>query len=215
MYQAKKRFNISILDYTITSNHIHLLVKCDEDENTISGTMHLVSGCIAREYNTRKNRSGSFWGDRYGGVAVETDVHLHRCMIYIATNMVRAGVVQHPREWKHCGYQEHIGHKKRFTLIDKKHLLQILQLDEISFLDMYISCIEEYLNLKKFQRESCWTESIAVGTQDFVRDVKKSLGYRAKGRKISKESDFYQLKEPKKSYLRIPPKKESKSLNHS
>jgi REP element-mobilizing transposase RayT len=34
--EAKKRFGLSVLDYTVTSNHIHLLIK-DRGRNVIAG----------------------------------------------------------------------------------------------------------------------------------------------------------------------------------
>jgi REP-associated tyrosine transposase len=69
-----------VLDYTVTSNHIHLLVR---DQ-----------GRSAQAHNARKRRHGAFWEDRYHATAVETGVHLARCVVYIDLNMVRAGVVQ-------------------------------------------------------------------------------------------------------------------------
>jgi len=36
---------------------------------------------------------------RYHATAVESGGHLTRCMVYIDTNMVRAGVVSHPAMW--------------------------------------------------------------------------------------------------------------------
>jgi len=47
---------------------------------------------------------------------------------YIDMNMVRAGVVSHPSEWKHCGYQEITGSKKRYKAINIKRLLNCLEM---------------------------------------------------------------------------------------
>jgi hypothetical protein len=35
LFEAKKRFSISILNYTVTSNHIHLIGKDDKGEEVI------------------------------------------------------------------------------------------------------------------------------------------------------------------------------------
>jgi hypothetical protein len=35
-------------------------------------------------------RSSKWWEDRYHSAAIEADEHLHRCLIYIDLNMVRA-----------------------------------------------------------------------------------------------------------------------------
>ncbi len=204
-YQAKLRFSISILDYVVTSNHIHLLALCDGKENDIARTFHLVSGRTAWEFNQKRRRKGSFWEDRYHATVVETDSHFIRCMIYIDMNMVRAGVVKHPEEWTHCGYQELSGGKQRYSLIDKDRLYRILGTNEKDFPEMYNMWTNEYLNKKKYQRESCWTESLAVGSQDYLEKIKEKLGTKVYGRHIVKNSGSYELKEEVKPYLRFYP----------
>jgi len=55
LFEAKKRYRLIILDYTVTSNHIHLLLVDDGDRNTIPKSIQLVAGRSAQEYNQRKN----------------------------------------------------------------------------------------------------------------------------------------------------------------
>jgi REP-associated tyrosine transposase len=38
--------------------------------------------------------------DRDRATAIQADDHLHQCVAYIDLNMMRAGVVKHPREWE-------------------------------------------------------------------------------------------------------------------
>ena len=96
LYQARKRYGLTILNYMVTSNHIHLLVADTGDRDVIPNSMQLVAGRTGQEYNQRKDRKGAYWEDRYHATAVESGDHLARCMAYIDTNMVRAGVVNHP-----------------------------------------------------------------------------------------------------------------------
>ena len=95
VFEAKNRFGLSVLDYMVTCNHVHLLLK-DTGPNVIARSMQLIAGRAGQEYNERKGRHGAFWEDRYHATAIETDEHLHRCIVYIDLNMVRAGVVEHP-----------------------------------------------------------------------------------------------------------------------
>ena len=106
LFEAKKRFGLCVLNYMVTSNHIHLLVIDDGHDAVISKFMQLVAGRTAQKYNQRKKRKGAFWEDRYHATAIERDVHLVRCLVYIDMNMVRTGVVSHPSEWKFCGFNE-------------------------------------------------------------------------------------------------------------
>ncbi len=97
---------MTILNYTVTSNHIHLLVADDRDRGVIPKSIKLVAGRTGQEYNQRKNRKGAFWEDRNHATAVEEGEHLLRCLVYIDLNMIRAGVVNHPSMWPFCGYNE-------------------------------------------------------------------------------------------------------------
>jgi len=109
---------LSILNYIVTSNHIHLLVKDDGDPETIPRSMQLIAGRVAQEYNRRKKRLGAFWEDRYNATAVDKEEHLLRCLVYIDLNMVRAGVVKHPAEWPFSGYDE-IQNQRRYSFITR------------------------------------------------------------------------------------------------
>ena len=118
LFEAKKRYGLHVLDYILTSNHIHLLVMDEGGRDVIPNSLKLVAGRVGQEYNTRKSRKGAFWEDRYHATAVQTGEHLIRCIVYIDMNMVRAGAVSHPSEWTHCGYNEIQNPKKRYGIID-------------------------------------------------------------------------------------------------
>jgi putative transposase len=83
LFEARKRYGLVILDYTVTSNHIHLLVADDADRKTIPDSIKLVAGRIGQEFNQRKKRKGAFWEDRYHATAVENGEHLLQCLLYI------------------------------------------------------------------------------------------------------------------------------------
>ena len=100
LFEAKKRYGATILNYMATSNHIHLLVHDKDGGEVIPKAIQLAAGRTAQEYNQRKGRKGAYWEDRYHATAVETDHHLVQCIVYMDMNMVRAGVVRHPAE---CG----------------------------------------------------------------------------------------------------------------
>lgn len=76
LYEAKKRYELTILDYIVTSNHIHLLVYDHAGRDVIPESIKLVAGRTGQEYNKRKNRLGAFWQDRYHATAVESGEHL-------------------------------------------------------------------------------------------------------------------------------------------
>ena len=88
-----KRFKIDILNYVVTSNHIHLLVWVRKAE-ALPKAMQFLNGEFGQYYNKRKKREGAFWRDRYHSTLIQTGDHLSRCLFYIDMNMVRAGAVE-------------------------------------------------------------------------------------------------------------------------
>lgn len=206
LYHAKKRFNLTIFNYAVTSNHIHLLLLDTGYNHSIAKSIHFVAGQTGWEYNQRKNRRGAYWEDRYHATAIETEKHLLKCMVYIDLNMVRAGVVNHPSEWEFCGYQEILGLKKQNLLIDRNLLLSYLDLRDLRILGpFYKASIQEKLAEGKIARENRWTEAIAVGSQEFTERVKEELGIRARYRVIESHQNIYQLKEDRSLFL-VPKK---------
>ena len=200
LFEAKKRFGLSVLNYVVTSNHIHLLVV-DTGKDVIPRSIQLVAGRTGQEYNQRKSRKGAFWEDRYHAAAVETNEHLARCMVYIDLNMVRAGVVKHPCDWPYGGYNEIQNPAKRYSIIDQKVLLNKCGTgDPEQFRREHKYWVEEAVNNGKAVREPIWSESIAVGSKRFVEEIKGKLGIKAVGRKVERNNGSYTLKEPRIPY---------------
>ncbi len=200
LFEAKKRYGLDILNYTVTSNHIHLLVV-DGDRETIPKSLQLIAGKTAQEFNRRKDRKGAFWEDRYHATAIETGEYFLRCLVYIDLNMVRNGVVQHPSMWQHGGYLEIQNPPLRYSLINREKLIACcgLEIDE-QLRKMHRRWVEELIYNGNNVHQPQWTESIAVGSEGFVQGVVQKLGQRAKGRLVREGIDFYELREPETAY---------------
>ena len=203
LFEARKRFGLCVLNYMVTSNHIHLLVK-DTGEGVITRSMQLVAGRVAQEYNRRKKRQGAFWEDRYHATAVEGDDHLRRCLVYIDLNMVRAGEVAHPREWDASGYREIQAPPERYAVVDVAALSALCGFtDIVEFQKAHRLWVDEALSEKTNSREADWSDALAVGSRRFVERIQRELGIRAKHREVSAAGDAFTLREPAKPYTPI------------
>ncbi|MEA1927741.1 MAG: transposase [Candidatus Auribacterota bacterium] len=201
LYEARKRYGLCILNFMVTSNHIHLLVVDGDDEDTIPRSMQLVEGRVAQEYNYRKERKGAFWEDRYHATAVQSGKHLVRCMSYIDLNMVRAGIVRYPSEWEFCGYKSIQNPPKRYQIIDRNRLAELLKLRSVEELaQQQKSWVKTSMEGDRNRRDSKWSESIAVGDLTFVNDVMDKLGARSIYREVVEEDGISVLREPKIPY---------------
>jgi putative transposase len=196
LYQARKRYGLTILNYMVTCNHVHLLVADDGDRDVIPNSMQLVAGRTGQEFNQRKERKGAYWEDRYHATAVESGDHLARCIVYIDTNMVRAGVVTHPSMWPFSGYNEIQEPRRKNVLIDYERLQGLLGAGSYDQLrSSHKGWVEEYCRDGEKARKEEWTGSIAVGSRPFVEKVKALLGFRAKGREVIEGGEGYQVRE--------------------
>jgi len=232
--QAKTRYGLVILNFMITSNHIHLLgtagrreaksvgvgtsvcagmgegriagpaaigstvrdnvggaitrannsaIASPAGETAIARALQLMQGRVAQEYNHRKGRHGAFWEDRYHATAIETGAQFVRCLTYIDMNMVRAGVVAHPREWPYCGYGElirphpHTSRGKLVDLVDTGALMTLVGARDLGELAaMRANWIDQALRKGRIEREAIWTESVAVGSPAFLQKIQARLG---------------------------------------
>ena len=129
LYEARRRFGLCVLDYQVASNHVHLLVL-DRRQDEIAASMQLIAGRTAQSFNQRKGRRGAFWEDRYHATAVDTEGYLARCVVYVDLNMVRAGVVRHPRDWGEAGYHEIQHARGKYRIIDRAALGRVLGVPE-------------------------------------------------------------------------------------
>jgi putative transposase len=200
LFEAKKRFGLCVLDYIVTSNHVHLLVK-DTGGEAIAQSMQLIAGRTGQEYNERKGRHGAFWEDRYHATAIQADQHFHRCLVYIDLNMVRAGVVKYPAKWKESGFSEIQKPPKRYGIIDLRSLSDLTEFAELKdFQTAHREWVERALESGLAIRDDHWTESIAVGSLAFVDKVKSELGVKAAHRDVIEADGSYALREPAGAY---------------
>jgi putative transposase len=197
LFQAKKRYGLSVLNYIATSNHVHILVK-DSGSGEIARSMQLISGRTAQEYNQRKSRKGAFWEDRYFATAVSTDSHLIRCLIYIDLNMVRAGAVDHPSQWKVSGFQEIQRPPNRYRILDSKSLCDLTQMPTADALrSAHQNWVAQSLREGRPQREPHWTESVAVGGEAYIERIKSLLGAKVYYRSTVRQShETFMIEEP-------------------
>jgi putative transposase len=103
---------------------------------------------------------------------IEAGAHLWRCMAYVELNMVRAGVVKHPGDGPWCSFAEWMGQRQRYKLVNPTALLSLLGKSDLEvFQENFQRLIDENILRDDCRRQAQWTESIAVGSPEFIRQV--------------------------------------------
>ena len=96
--EAVRRFRWVIHQYTLMTNHFHLMIETPEP--TLSRGMKFVEGSYVQALNRRRGRSGPLLDGRFKSQLVEKETYLLILMRYIANNPVRARMVERAEEYR-------------------------------------------------------------------------------------------------------------------
>ncbi|MFH0888320.1 MAG: transposase [Planctomycetota bacterium] len=100
-------WNVSILAYSLMTNHIHLLVK-PRQEDSLAKMMQGVSQGYAKYINKRYKRTGRLWESRYYSCVVDEESYLWQVARYIEKNPKRAGIVKQEEDYPYSSARSHV-----------------------------------------------------------------------------------------------------------
>ena len=103
LVDAADKHGLDIHAYVWMTNHIHLLAT-PEKEDSISKVFQSVGRKCVQYFNFTYKRSGTLWEGRYRATVVDSERYLLTLMRYIELNPVRAGMVEHPRDYPWSSY---------------------------------------------------------------------------------------------------------------
>lgn len=90
--------------YMLMTNHVHLLVSAQRD--AAPGEMMKALGQRYVQYvNRTYRRSGTLWEGRFRSCLTQAEDYLLACQRYIELNPVRAGMVEHPADYRWSSYR--------------------------------------------------------------------------------------------------------------
>lgn len=112
---SAENYPCDIHAYVLMTNHVHLLTTPQENF-AVSQMMQALGRRYAGYINYKYGRSGTLWEGRYRSCLVDSEAYLLSCMRYIELNPVRAGMVEHPSEYRWSSYRAN-AHDEDFELI--------------------------------------------------------------------------------------------------
>ena len=78
-------------------NHFHVVVETTGAR--LSAGLHRVNGGYAQSFNSRHDRSGHLFGDRFHARVIRDEEHLLAACRYVLDNPVRAGLCATAADW--------------------------------------------------------------------------------------------------------------------
>ncbi len=99
---CQEKYEFELIAAEIVANHIHLLIRTCEGEETISRIMQYIKARIAEKYNKAMGETGAFWNGRFGSTIIEESDNPEQYLLwllwYIGYNPVRKRLSQDPRK---------------------------------------------------------------------------------------------------------------------
>jgi putative transposase len=99
LYDASRRYDVSVHAYVLMTNHVHLLVT-PRFVGGVSRMMQSIGTRYVKYINASTGRTGTLWEGRYKACLVERDAHVLAACRYIDLNPVRAGLVRRPLDYR-------------------------------------------------------------------------------------------------------------------
>lgn len=115
--ETKKIFDYSLYSYCLMDNHIHLVLKCEND--FLSKIAQSLMIRYAHYFNSIYKRTGPILQNRFKSKNIETKDYFLRVCRYVHRNPENAGICK-TEDYQWSSYKEYLQKEK---LIDKKILL--------------------------------------------------------------------------------------------
>ncbi|WP_371367644.1 hypothetical protein SRRS_15060 [Sporomusa rhizae] len=103
----KQKCGFSIFAYCLMDNHVHLMIK--ENNEPLENIMKRIGVSYVYWYNLKYKRIGHLFQDRYKSQVIEDDSYLLSVIRYIHQNPIKANITTAMGEYQWSSYAEYIG----------------------------------------------------------------------------------------------------------
>ena len=117
-----------VFAYCLMSNHIHMLVKVEQEDLDL--LMKRIEGSYVYWYNWKYYRRGHLFQDRFKSEPVEDDSYFLTVLRYIHQNPLKAGIVKKIDDYQFSSYNDYMNEINDvvdidfvFSLMDKDNLV--------------------------------------------------------------------------------------------
>lgn len=121
LQRYKEKSGYQIYAYCLMGNHVHLLLKIGLEP--LEQVMRRLCGSYVYWYNSKYQRVGNLFQDRFKSEPVKDDEYFKIVQRYIHQNPVKAGMVKHAEEYKWSSFCEYVN---KANLVDVNFSLEMI-----------------------------------------------------------------------------------------
>lgn len=183
-----RKYQCAIHAYVLMTNHVHLLLTPAKRDGASLLMKHLGQRYVQYVNRTYK-RSGTLWEGRFRSSLVQVRDYLLSCYRYIELNPVRAGMVEHPRDYGWSSYRANAEGKASALLTPHDEYL-LLGSDDVARHKAYVALFRTKLEPDVLRDiRSAANGGFALGDERFKEQVELVLGRRARRGEAGRPGD--------------------------
>ena len=164
LLKYKEEMNFEIYGYCLMDNHVHLLLK--ENEFPVSEIIKRISASYVYWYNTKYERCGHLFQERFKSETVENASTFLRVLRYIHQNPLKAGIVTDVffSEW--TSIHEYLHNN---SLLSTSGVLQLFSKDKSNALRLFKEYMYQTNDQEQFLEE---TRSVQKTDQEVLACIR-------------------------------------------
>lgn len=132
----KQKLEYRLFVYCLMKNHVHLLMK--EENEPLSVSMKRIGVSYTAYFNRKYHRVGHVFQDRFKSQVIVSESQFKCCARYIHNNPVKALVVKKPDDYPWSSYRDYI-HNHSTKLTDRSMLLSVFAEDDAEAIEQLIA----------------------------------------------------------------------------
>lgn len=99
----KRKFEAKVYAFCLMPNHIHLILNIENPEN-VSKIMKCLNLSYALFFNSKYDKVGHLWQDRFKSKIIENSSYLLECINYVEMNPVRSNLISNITKYPWTSY---------------------------------------------------------------------------------------------------------------
>jgi len=194
----KKTCGFKLYGYCLMGNHIHLLIKTEEEDLAL--VFKRIGVKYAAWYNWKYDRRGHLFQDRFRSEPVEDERYFLTVLRYIHLNPIMAGICGEVDEYPWSSYSEYVGDCRLVDTafaLDITGLAEFIELHNVEKPEDVENPLEKYARtrltdreVKKVMREVCECDNantfLEFDTRERISFIKKLKKAGASIRQVSR-----------------------------
>lgn len=151
-------FSLDVFAFALLGNHCHILLQ--QHKKNLSDAMHNLFERYAKYFNSKYNRKGHVFGNRYGQAACFDDYYLLTISVYIHLNPVRAGMVDHYSQYRWTTWRLYCQEGEPVTFVNWAFIMKMIHNNYSEAKKRYRKLLEEAI---KFRIREVMEEKRTIG----------------------------------------------------